>query len=718
MGIMFATYQFFIAKRSSNIVLNKDELQLQAEISCMKQYLEFASARNELIYPDSTIYYINENFHNTEMRPNIGNPEHVKDRIKYNCRDNENILVSKYCLKGGVVTSCDEINDTTCKSANDDKGGLHCVSATKWIKFSPKNKYLTSQIMKNGAYWVDPKKENENEEKYQKYNLNTPTGQQSLAIFEKSPANTGDGSTIKGVGIMNCINACKVSLQRKLHNETGCESGQILTANPNGNGFTCVDVFASSPCTAHEQEYTKDFVQTYLPNIEQTNLDYSYIWETKDEEGKVCKGPQNNGNYCCPIKFHNYDDPDSYCKDNPNAFNCCPSGTTYKWDNNARFYRCEDISAKCVSTVQMVFVDEKNTPILSPITIGNMNDENNPDPATTSQYKVVNGVGNVYCSVIPSKFIDKCKEYQNSEQAYLSTTNLKTDIEASEFAEKINSNADGNYKPVCRLALKANANATENCSPCQGVIFNKDLNKWQCRDYTWNDFKLNTDNIMNQNSSFIEKCLKKTCSHNGSGFDYSTIDATNTNTNPGTEQTEVQEVSYIYEQNQILQIQRGIRNGKYWGLTWNNESKMWSCFNCDRSNSYNYIFNCVGGAPKTNSVEKYNPSTHDHWHIDTEDNRTSCIPNNGWQESTEGKCYPFDCAPDFQIKIGNKCYTKWCQPDSEYFPINAEINKPMLINCPESSPWMALDYIHKCVYCIRPPSQPYSPTPPEDEEGQ
>ena len=47
MGVMLATYQYFTTKRSTDVVLNKDELKLQAELTCMKQYHEFAAAHNE-----------------------------------------------------------------------------------------------------------------------------------------------------------------------------------------------------------------------------------------------------------------------------------------------------------------------------------------------------------------------------------------------------------------------------------------------------------------------------------------------------------------------------------------------------------------------------------------------------------------------------------------------------------------------------------------------
>ena len=55
MGIMLATYQYFTSKRSSDVVLNKDELRLQAELSCMKQYHDFASSVNESIGTEQSL---------------------------------------------------------------------------------------------------------------------------------------------------------------------------------------------------------------------------------------------------------------------------------------------------------------------------------------------------------------------------------------------------------------------------------------------------------------------------------------------------------------------------------------------------------------------------------------------------------------------------------------------------------------------------------------
>ena len=55
MGVMLATYQYFTQKRSSDIVLNKDELRLQAELTCMKQYHDYAASQNEAY---KTVYKI------------------------------------------------------------------------------------------------------------------------------------------------------------------------------------------------------------------------------------------------------------------------------------------------------------------------------------------------------------------------------------------------------------------------------------------------------------------------------------------------------------------------------------------------------------------------------------------------------------------------------------------------------------------------------------
>ena len=55
MGLMLASYQYFTSKRGAETQLNKDELILQANISCMKQYHNFASSVNERILSEQNL---------------------------------------------------------------------------------------------------------------------------------------------------------------------------------------------------------------------------------------------------------------------------------------------------------------------------------------------------------------------------------------------------------------------------------------------------------------------------------------------------------------------------------------------------------------------------------------------------------------------------------------------------------------------------------------
>ena len=104
MAIMLASYQYFTEKRTTGTALNKNELQLQAKLACLKQFHDYASAINETVSTDDVA--------------------DIKEEITFNCLGAEDIHVYKYCLNSsGAKIEC-----------ADEKVGI-CVPAAGHIAF-------------------------------------------------------------------------------------------------------------------------------------------------------------------------------------------------------------------------------------------------------------------------------------------------------------------------------------------------------------------------------------------------------------------------------------------------------------------------------------------------------------------------------------------------------------------------------------------------------
>lgn len=625
MAIMLATYQYFTAKRSSDIVLNKDELQLQAELTCLKQFHDFASSKNEFL---------------TNTEANIislkGNGE---NQAMYSCNgaDDPTLTVSKYCLNatGKELVNCN-FEGISCGDSSATAPGYHCVSTTKWKTFSKDDKYLMSQILKTGVYVSSDVLSQEK---------NLYLVKDKGAIFSAKPENIPEGSDLRGIGLVSCVNACKVSLQIKLQGAEQCEEGQVIVPRDDGT-FICAKPTDASPCTAHESEEL-----------------------TKKKENCI----EKNGKFCCPIDYHGGDE--NYCKNtDPRPSNCCPPGTNPQWDSGVRFYRCTDGTEVCQGSFPMKIVDEKgNTPDgIGPIRMVN-------SAATAKyQYDSISKMGNYYCHLTQSSFVDACKKFEEDypgQYSYLKVSNItnNTNITQDDFSTRGEA-----IQPVCHLASKANAKSAENCTPCQGVEFDQLNNKWKCRDYTWNEIKTNLngarDVVFGENAKGLKTCLS-TCSNA-----------------------------------QIEKIKAGKRNGKYWGLRFDSNSKMWNCFNCKPEDTYNLIYHCNGGADIRAGKAGFDVMAQDEVLTHTasssiggtsSSSSVKCNRDGNWEDSSLGKCIPFNCASEYQVQINGKCYTKWCNRNLPGFPENAEINEPTNSNCPKTSPWMAFNRVKSCVYCVR-----------------
>lgn len=220
MGIMLATYQYFTSKRSSDVVLNKDELRLQAELSCMKQYHDFASSVNESIGTEQSLKGTSTN------------------QASYTCTGSDELNVQKYCINAaGAKIPC---SDTTNVS-------MHCVSTTKWKTFSKQDQYLTTQILKAGVSIIN---NNMIKGKYVMLG-NAPTAKQN--------------STNTPIGLITCVSAEKINLQNRFNGQ--CEEGLYATYKEDGT-IVCKKASEITPCTAHEneQESKTDGNCTELPS--------------------------------------------------------------------------------------------------------------------------------------------------------------------------------------------------------------------------------------------------------------------------------------------------------------------------------------------------------------------------------------------------------------------------------------------------------------------
>ncbi len=651
MGIMLATYQYFIAKRSSDVVLNKDELKLQAELTCMKQYHDFATVKNEYLYEVG-----NEIF----SLKGTG-----QDQANYSCNgsDDPTFKVSKYCLSstGQERVDCN-FDGISCADTSSTAPGYHCVSTTKWKTFSKSDKYLMSQILKNGVN-ISSKE----------LSANLQLIKDRAGVFADRPT-VKEGEVLTAIGLVSCVNACKVSLQTKLK-DGGCPEGTVIVAKEDGS-LECAKPTDASPCTAYEAEYT-----------DKTKAETG--WCTDEKKGGT--GKMQNGKYCCAIRF--YAGNDEYCKKHTNAANCCPPGLSPQWDGENRQYNCIDTNVVCQGNVAMKIIDEKGKSVSALGSVAAV-----PNAATTQYtFNSTTKTDKYYCHLKPAEFTKICKSFENEEYSFIKVSGVtnSTNIESSNFGGV--QAGTSSETPVCHLAARANAKAAENCTPCQGVIFNKENNKWQCHDFTWQD-------LTNPSSQYYNYARSVVFGKDAKGRNNC--------------------LSTCVSQ-QVEAIKKGERNRLYWGVRFDPKSHMWNCFNCNPYDTHNYVWECEekykdgdkeltrrAGAPKNvSSIDKYaeNSASFKYKSVGSLENLNKefdavCVKYSDRDTNDQGKCVPYNCSSDFQVQINGKCYTKWCSRKSAGFPSDAEINGPEDSVCPDKTPWMMYNTVKTCVYCIRQPA--------------
>ncbi len=199
MAVMLGMYQYFTAKRSGDVTLNKEERAFEVELNCLKQFHDYGASRNEALLTESHI------------TPN------------YTCANAENIKMYKYCLTNNIETPCENSDITE-----------HCV-ATTMSKSNLENS-LKALLFKKG---IEEIKEG------------------NVIRGKKISANNHPVSTAKqtSFGLVSCVSAERIAQNERLANEDCKKQGKFATRQLDGS-WICTDVPELAECTAHEISVT------------------------------------------------------------------------------------------------------------------------------------------------------------------------------------------------------------------------------------------------------------------------------------------------------------------------------------------------------------------------------------------------------------------------------------------------------------------------------
>ncbi len=412
MGIMFGTYQYFTTQRSSDSVLNKDELRLQAELSCMKQYHDFASTQIELVNPpmedDGTTQTLELSLKGETSSTEDDEAEsNDPSKVSYACTGHENVAVYKYC-----------INDAGAKiPCNDQNVKEHCVSTTKYKIFEQQETYLTSQIFKSGISIAKEKSDGEKQ-----------VEGKHVVFLGMSPEKTNPTDTISPIALITCIDSEEIAKKNKALSAK-CPEGKFPVIDSFGNyevdidgNPMCSELPTLSSCTAHEVKSEKPTGQKECIKVGQT--------------------------YCCPNEELNLK---------------CTGSTKKVWKSSLRFFVCDEGTNYCSDKAGVMFVeDDKDTPIRT-LTIND---------AFTSEY--IEATSTFLCNPKTEKFIDECKSQTTKDYGYIGVENFKKGINHTQTSDpsntpicrlsaKENSNAVQNCS-VCEEAEYDPINERWKCS--------------------------------------------------------------------------------------------------------------------------------------------------------------------------------------------------------------------------------------------------------------
>ena len=190
MAAMLGVYQYFTAKKSSDVTLNKEELAFEAELNCLKQFHDYGAAKNE-----------------ATLQEGLLNPG-------YTCAGSENIKLAKYFIK------------------NDQTISEHCVATT-----SSKEKLdnsLKALLFKKGIEEIK-------------------TGKTIKGIKISSLNHDASNSTTTSFGLVSCVPAKQIEERAKMAGEDCANKGLFARRKDDGS-YECTDVPEVTGCTAHEEE--------------------------------------------------------------------------------------------------------------------------------------------------------------------------------------------------------------------------------------------------------------------------------------------------------------------------------------------------------------------------------------------------------------------------------------------------------------------------------
>ncbi len=234
MGVLFTTYQYFTAERSLDATLNKDELKLQAELNCIKQYHNFASTKMD-----------SPNFAEDEWGMSLkGDGPNL---AHYSCSGSENIELYKYCINSaGAKILC---TDTNVRE--------HCVSTIKYKHLKQSEAYLTAQIIKAGIAIVS----------------NGQINSKDVIYKKEMPQKEASSDIIQTIGMISCMSTEEIERKNEALNSK-CGEGLYISLDEFGNILTdengdpiCTPLPTTSPCTAHEIETESTGTQAGCTNV-------------------------------------------------------------------------------------------------------------------------------------------------------------------------------------------------------------------------------------------------------------------------------------------------------------------------------------------------------------------------------------------------------------------------------------------------------------------
>ena len=227
MGLMLASYQYFVSKRTNNNTkLDKQELLLNANLTCIKQFHEKAFTNDRTSLTNSTAYEYEEDLKSI-----------ITKNQSFSCQGDENISIRKYCINAaGDKIECKQ-DDQISPDVTE-----HCLSTTTWKNLNKKDMYLTSQILQKGLFIL---KDNENK-----------VDGKHVIMPENKPTPTNDKEQIIGIGLLSCMKQQELS---NLDTVYKCEKGQYALKQAD-NTFKCVNATNIKSCTSHE--YQKEFTVT------------------------------------------------------------------------------------------------------------------------------------------------------------------------------------------------------------------------------------------------------------------------------------------------------------------------------------------------------------------------------------------------------------------------------------------------------------------------